>query len=60
MRSKSYHVASKLLCGFLGATLFLSVAPDALRTIAQVDLLVAQVSLELCEMGLVFLRACGI
>ena len=60
MCAKSYHGAAKLLCGLLAATLFLSVAPDALRTIAQVDLLVAHVSLELCEMGLAFLRACGI
>jgi hypothetical protein len=60
MRSNSYHVPSKLFCGLFGATLFLSVGPAALRAIAQIDLVVAHISLELCEMGLAFLRACGI
>ena len=60
MRSSFHHIASKLLSVFLGATLLLSAGPPALRTIAQIDLLVAQISLELCEMGLAVLRACGI
>ena len=60
MRSNSYHTASKLFCGLFGATLLLGVGPAALRTIAQIDLVVAHISLELCEMGLAFLRACGI
>lgn len=60
MGSNSYHAASKLFCGLFGATLLLSAGPAALRTIAQIDLVVANISLELCEMGLAFLRACGI
>lgn len=60
MRSNSYHVASQLFCGLFGVALLLSAGPAALRTIAQIDLVVAHISLELCEMGLAFLRACGI
>jgi len=60
MRSSFHHIASKLLSVLLGATLLLSAGPAALRTIAHVDLLVAQISLELCEMGLAVVRACGI
>ena len=56
----SFHIASKFLSAFLGATLLLSVGPAALRTIAQVGLLAARIFLELGEMGLALLRACGI
>jgi len=55
-----HHTSLRLSSAFLGATFLLSFGPPALRTIEQVDLLAAQISLELCEMGLALLRACGI
>jgi hypothetical protein len=44
----------------LGATLLLSFGPPAWRTIEQVDLALVQISLELCQVGLAVLRACGV
>jgi hypothetical protein len=60
MHSSFHHIAAKLLSAFLGVTLLLSLGPAALRTIAHVDLLLAQISLELCGIGVAVLRACGI
>jgi hypothetical protein len=60
MRSSFRHLASKLLSVLLGAALLLSVGPAAFRTIAQLGLLVAHISLQICEVGIIVLRACGI
>jgi hypothetical protein len=56
----SHHVDSKLFSTLLAATLLLTLGPAALRTIADLDCLLAQISLQLCEMGLIVLRVCGI
>jgi len=60
MHASSHRFASKLFSKVLGLTLFLTVGPAALRTIAELHRLLAQISLQLCEIGLVVLRVCGI
>lgn len=60
MRSGFHRMSLKLSSAFLGATLLLTVGPPALRTIGQVDVLLAQISLELCQVGLAVWRVCGV
>jgi len=60
MRANSHHLASKLFSTLLAVTLFLTAGPAALRTIAELHHFLAQISLQLCEIGLVVLRVCGI
>jgi hypothetical protein len=60
MDSRFHRIASSFLPLALGGVLLLSTGPDALRTVTQASLLLAQLSLELCQMGLVVLRVCGI
>ena len=60
MRSRFHRFSLKLSSAFLGATLLLSFGPPAVRIIEQVDFVLAQVSLELCHVGLALWRACGI
>jgi hypothetical protein len=52
--------AAKLTSLLLGAILLAHLGPAMLRTIEQTDLLLAQLSLGLCEIGLAVLRLCGI
>jgi hypothetical protein len=59
MHANSHHLGSKLSALF-AASLLLTVGPAALRTIAELDCLLAQVSLRLCEIGLAVLRVCGV
>ena len=59
MRSAFHRICSKS-SAVLGATLLLSFGPPAWHTIEQVDLALVQISLELCQVGLAVLRACGV
>jgi hypothetical protein len=52
--------ASKLTSLLLAAILLLDLGPATWRAIEQVNLVLARVSLDLCEMGLAVLRVCGI
>ncbi len=56
------RIVSRFLPFAVGAILLLSAGPgpDALCTVAQTALLQAQRSLELCQIGIVILRVCGI
>lgn len=56
------RIASRFLPLALGTILFLSASPgsDALCTVAESCLRLAQLSLELCQIGIVILRVCGI
>ena len=60
MHTNSHRLASKIFSKVLAGTLFVTVGPAALRTIAELHHLLAQISLQLCEIGLVVLRVCGI
>jgi hypothetical protein len=60
MRANSYYVSAKIFSTLLTATLLLTVGPPALRIIAELDSLLAQVSLQLFEIGLAVLHVCGI
>jgi hypothetical protein len=60
MYSRFHRIASRFLPLVVGGTLLLSTGPDALRTVGQASLLLAQISLELCQLGLAVLRVCGI
>jgi len=60
MHANSQHVASKLFSALFATIFLLTVGPPALRTIAEIDSLLAHISLDLCEVGLAVLRACGI
>ena len=60
MYSRFNRIASRFLPLVVGGTLLLSTGPDALRTVGQASLLLAQISLELCQLGLAVLRVCGI
>ena len=54
-----FQRASKLLPLVLGGTVVLS-ASATLPTLAQASLLLGEICLQLCQMGLVILRTCGI
>jgi hypothetical protein len=58
--SRFHPIALRILPLAVGGTLLLGAGPDALRTVAQASLLLAQLSLELCQIGLVIWRVCGI
>jgi hypothetical protein len=60
MYPRFHHIPSRFLPLVVGGTLLLSTGPDALRTVVQASLLLARISLELCQMGLAVLRVCGI
>jgi hypothetical protein len=60
MHTNSHRLSSKLFSTLLSATLVLTVGPAVLRTIADLDSLLARISLQLCEVGLAVLRICGI
>jgi hypothetical protein len=60
MHADSHHLASKLFPVLFVAILLLTLGPPALRTIAEIDSLLAHISLDLCEVGLAVLRVCGI
>jgi len=60
MHAKSHDVDSKLFSALFITIFLLSVGPPALRTIAEIDSLLAHISLDLCEVGLAVLRVCGI
>jgi len=59
MHANSHHVSSKLFFELFATILLLTVAPPVLRTIAEIDSLLAHISLDLCEVGLTVLRVCG-
>jgi len=54
------RMASRLLPLALGGTFLLSIGPAALQTVVQTSLVLAEISLELCQMGLAVLRILGI
>ncbi len=60
MYSRFRRMASRLLTLALGGTFLLSIGPAALHTVAQTSLVLAQICLELCQMGLAVLRILGI
>jgi hypothetical protein len=60
MHANSHHVGPKLFSVLFAATFLLTFGLPALRTIAEMDSLLAQISLDLCELGLAVLRVCGI
>jgi hypothetical protein len=60
MYPRSNRIASTLFPLALGGTLLVSAGPAALRTVSQASLLLAQICLELCQIGLAVLRVCGI
>jgi hypothetical protein len=60
MYSRFHRIASRFLPLVVAGTLLLSTGPDALRTVGQASLWLAQISLELCQLGLAVLRVCGI
>jgi hypothetical protein len=51
--------ASKLTSLLLAAILLLDLGPATWRAIEQVNLVLARISLDLCEIGLAVLRVCG-
>jgi hypothetical protein len=59
MHANPHRLVSKLF-SILAVTLFLTVGPIALHTIAELHSLLARISMQLCEIGLVVLRVCGI
>ena len=61
MYSRFQHNASKLLPLLVLAALAMSVGPGALlHAVAEASRLFGQISLELCQLGLVVLRVFGI
>jgi hypothetical protein len=60
MYSRFQRNASKLLPLVVLSFLLVSAGPVALRTVAEASRLLGQISLELCQMGLVLLRVFGI
>jgi hypothetical protein len=60
MYSRLQRNASKLLPLLVLGLLFVSSGPGALRTLAETSRLLGQISLELCQFGLVVLRVWGI
>jgi hypothetical protein len=60
MHARSNHLVPRLPAALLAAALLATVGPPALRTIAELHALLAHISLELCEVGLAVVRACGI
>jgi hypothetical protein len=60
MYSRLQRNASKLLPLLVLGILFVSSGPVALRTLAEASRLLGQISLELCQFGLVVLRVWGI
>ena len=61
MYSRFQHNAQKLLPLLVLAVLFLSAGPAALlRTVGDASRLPGQISLELCQLGVVVLRVFGI
>jgi hypothetical protein len=60
MCANSHDLGPKLFSTVLAVTLFTTVAPTVWRTIADLDCLLAQISLQLFEIGLAVVRVCGI
>jgi hypothetical protein len=60
MHANSHRVSSKLFSALFVTIFLLTAAPPALRIIAEIDSLLAHISLDLCEVGLAVLRVCGI
>jgi hypothetical protein len=60
MQANPHHLGSKLCSALFAATLLLTLGPAVLRTIADLDCLLAQISLQLCEIGVAVMRVCGI
>ena len=60
MYSRIHRVASRPLLLAVTATFLVTGGPEALRTVAQASLVLTQISLELCQLGLSVLRVCGI
>jgi hypothetical protein len=61
MYSRFQHNAPKLLPMVVLAVLFVSAGPASLlRTVAETSRLLGQISLDLCQMGIVALRVFGI
>ena len=60
MHSQFRRIAANVLVLALAGSPLLSAGPDALRTVAHTSVALAQISLELCQMGLTVLRVCGI
>ena len=55
-----FHQTSSNLLPLSLAGLLLCSGTEALRTLADTSLLMLQISLELCQMGIAVLRVCGI
>jgi hypothetical protein len=60
MRANSHHFGLKLLSTLFAAMFLLTIGPAALRTVAEWNVLLARISLQLCEIGIAVLRVCGI
>ena len=60
MYSRIHRLASRPLPLAVTATFLLTGGPEALRTVVQASLVLTQISLELCQVGLSVLRVCGI
>ena len=60
MHANSHHFALKLLSTLFAAMFLLTIGPAALRAVAEWNALLARISLQLSEIGIVVLRVCGI
>ena len=60
MRANFYSIASKLFAALLAAAFLLTIGPPAVRTISELDTLLARMSLRACEIGIAVLHVCGI
>jgi hypothetical protein len=60
MHANSHQLGSKLFSAVFATILLLAVGPAVFGTIADLDSLLAQISLQLCEIALAVLRVCGI
>jgi hypothetical protein len=60
MLANSHHTASTLCVALFAATILLAVGGPAVRTIAELDSLLARISLRAAEIMLAALRVCGI
>ena len=60
MRANSHHHASKLFAAFFALAFVVIAGLPALRTIAELDSLLARLSIRAAEIGFAVLRVCGI
>jgi hypothetical protein len=58
--SRFHTLRSKGLPMLIAGILAVSAGPGAISTLVQTSLTLAQISMEVCLMGIAFLRICGI